>query len=154
MGSFARRIFRRSGSSLIFVGILLGCQPGSDPWNEQDVRAVLEEQVVAWNAGDIGTYMQGYWRSDSTIFISGGSRNNGYDSVLARYERSYPDKAAMGYLTFEELEILELSPRSALARGVWRLKREHDEPWGRFTLVLEKKAEGWRITYDHTSSAP
>jgi ketosteroid isomerase-like protein len=110
-------------------------------------------QVDAWNAGNVEGYMTGYWQSDSTTFVSGGSRFNSYDSLQARYKRSYPTPEAMGQLSFEELEIVFLSPSAAIARGIWRLRRQDDEPWGRFTLLVDRKEQGWRIVYDHTSSA-
>ncbi len=152
MASSGRKTFRRSARSLVAVLLLAGCAVHDPSADDASVRAVLGQQVDAWNNGDIPGYMQGYWRSDSTIFISGGTRVTGYDTVLARFQRSYPTRDAMGHLTFEELEILMTSSDAALARGIWRLRRSEDEPWGRFTLLLGKKADGWRIVYDHTSS--
>ncbi len=110
-------------------------------------------QTDAWNAGDIEGYMSGYRRSDSTVFVSGGSRWSGYDSVLARYKRSYPTPESMGQVTFEEVEVFPLSEAVWMARGIWRLNRADDEPWGRFSLLLSEFPEGWRVVYDHTSSA-
>ena len=121
--------------------------------NERAVRDVLSEQVAAWNRGDLRGYMAGYWRSDSTVFVSGGTRTTGFDSVFARYERGYADREKMGVLTFEEVSVRFVSSGTAVATGVWRLTRKSDSPWGRFTLLLERKGNAWRITYDHTSSA-
>ncbi|MBA3248624.1 MAG: nuclear transport factor 2 family protein, partial [Pyrinomonadaceae bacterium] len=33
------------------------------------------------------------------------------------------------------------------------LTRANDNPRGRFTLLLRRTAQGWRIVHDHTSSA-
>jgi ketosteroid isomerase-like protein len=120
--------------------------------DEALIRKVLEDQVEAWNRGDIEGYMQGYWNSDSTLFSSGGNLIRGHREVLGRYKKRYGTRELMGTLEFTELEVRRLSPTIALAVGVWRLRRANDEPWGRFTLVLEKKPEGWRITADHTSA--
>ena len=149
----AKRTFLRFSRSLPVLLLLIGCSGDEASESERGIRAVLDAQVAAWNEGDVERYMEGYWRSDKTIFVSGGSRLMGYDSVLARYRRSYPTQEAMGNLTFEELEVIMLSPSASIARGIWRLERDQDEPWGRFTLLLEQKPEGWRIVYDHTSSA-
>lgn len=132
--------------------VFFSCAPPAEQADLSAVRKVLEDQVAAWNDGSVEEYMKGYWASDSTTFVSGGSVHKGYDALLERYKKSYPDKAAMGALTFEELNIRSLSASTALATGVWRLKREKDEPWGRFTLIVEKKGAGWRVVYDHTSS--
>lgn len=41
---------------------------GSD---EAAVRRLMDEQVTAWNSGDIDAFMQGYWKSDSLLFVGG-----------------------------------------------------------------------------------
>jgi ketosteroid isomerase-like protein len=117
----------------------------------RDILAVLNQQVEAWNGGDIDSYMSGYWRSDSTIFVSGGNVTTGYDSVLARYKRGYATRETMGKLEFEEVGVRLISEQIGVATGIWRIHRSQDQPWGRFTLLVEKKPEGWRVTYDHTS---
>jgi len=119
---------------------------------KEQIETVLRDQVVAWNKGDIEGYMSGYWNSGETMFVSGGSVLKGYDSVLARYKRSYGTREKMGILQFDDLSIRLIGSRSAVATGQWQLQRKDDKPWGRFTLLLEKKAVGWRIVYDHTSS--
>jgi len=120
----------------------------------QAITRVLEDQVEAWNKGDIGTYMTGYWKSDSTSFVSGGSVMHGYDAVLARYRKNYDTREKMGTLSFADLNITLLSPEAAVVTGAWSLARTNDQPGGRFTLIFRKKPAGWRIVYDHTSVAP
>jgi len=121
--------------------------------DEERVKNVLTAQVESWSRGDIEGFMQGYWNSDSTVFNSGGNLERGYKEVLARYKKTYGTKEKMGRLEFSDLVIRKISPTSAVAMGVWKLHRIKDQPWGRFTLIVEKKSEGWRITHDHTSSA-
>jgi ketosteroid isomerase-like protein len=60
----------------------------------------------------------------------------------------------MGTLTFSDLEITLSSSDSAVASGRWKLQRAGDQPHGRFTLILRRLSEGWRIVHDHTSAAP
>ncbi len=129
----------------------------------ETIHKLLHDQVEAWNRGDIEGFMQGYWNSDSTEFVSGGSILHGWKNVLERYKKNYGTREKMGKLEFGELMIRMLSPTSAVAQGVWKLYRANDQPWGRFTLIIEKKLEGrrqtatdslrWKITHDHTSSA-
>jgi hypothetical protein len=33
------------------------------------IRKVLDDQIKAWNRGDLEQYMSGYWKSDSLRFI-------------------------------------------------------------------------------------
>jgi ketosteroid isomerase-like protein len=121
--------------------------------NEKAIGKVLLAQVAAWNAGDIDGYMKGYWNSDSTVFVSGGNLTRGYSGVLSRYKKSYDTREKMGKLEFAELQVRMITQTLGVATGVWRLHRAKDQPWGRFTLLVEKKAEGWRVVHDHTSSA-
>jgi beta-aspartyl-peptidase (threonine type) len=117
------------------------------------IRAVLDAQVAAWNRGDIEGFMDGYWRSEETVFVSGDTVTHGWAVVLDRYKKGYSTREKMGTLTFSELEIKVIGKDTAVALGRWQLTRAGgDNPHGRFTLIFRHKAEGWRIVHDHTSS--
>lgn len=118
-----------------------------------EIQNVLHAQQDAWNRGDIDAFMNGYWRSEKTVFVSGDRVTRGWQKVLDRYKQKYSDRAKMGTLTFSELEITPLSADSAVALGAWKLKRASDEPHGHFTLIFRHLPEGWRIIHDHTSAA-
>jgi ketosteroid isomerase-like protein len=117
------------------------------------VRAVIVQQEKDWNDGEIEKFMRGYLRSVHTRFASGGNVTLGWQAVLERYQRTYPDKTAMGRLTFSDLDISALSEDGAVAFGRWHLRREKDELTGLFTLLFRKTTDGWRIVHDHTSAA-
>lgn len=115
-----------------------------------DIRAVMDKQAADWNRGDIPAFMEGYWKSDQLTFVS--SRvTKGWQQTLDNYKKSYPDKSAMGSLTFSDLVITVISKDAAVVLGSWSLKREKDNPGGKFTLIFRKFKEGWRIVHDHTS---
>lgn len=141
-------------------------------------RAVLDAQAAAWNAADLDAYMEGYAQTDSLRFASGGNLRQGWEAALASYRAGYADADAMGRLAFSSPESVpvpgvaprptpvhitplcdgpETPPRWALALGRWHLTREGeaaiDAPHGLFTLLLERRAEGWRVVHDHTSLA-
>lgn len=120
--------------------------------SEKAIRNVLDTQVQAWNTGNIEEFMQGYWQSDSLRFASGGNVKRGWKTTLERYQKSYPNKAAMGKLTFSNLEMTMLAPDAALVFGRWQLQREKDTPGGLFTLTFRKIGNDWKIIHDHTSS--
>jgi ketosteroid isomerase-like protein len=117
------------------------------------IRSVLQAQQDAWNRGDIDGFMNGYAHSASTVFISEDTIKRGWQTVRDRYRKKYSSRAEMGTLTFSDPEITLLSSDSAVASGRWKLKRANDEPHGRFTLILKRLPEGWRIVHDHTSAA-
>jgi ketosteroid isomerase-like protein len=111
-------------------------------------------QADAWNRGDIDTFMTAYWKSDETAFVGASGMTRGWQAVLDRYHKNYPDRAAMGHLTFSNLEIHLLCADAAFAIGQFQLQRENDKPAGIFTLDFKKFPEGWRIVVDHTTAFP
>ena len=121
--------------------------------SETAIRAVLDSQAKAWNNGDIEGYMDGYDRSDKTVFISGDSVSHGWQTVHDSYQKNYDTREKMGVLSFSDLEITFTSSESAVVLGRWRLKRANDEPHGTFTLIFQHTKSGWKIIHDHTSSA-
>src|SRR4026208_582237 len=64
--------------------------------NEAEIRNVLKAQQLAWNRGEIGRFMEGYWRSRDTTFISGGVVVCGWQTVHDRYKSRYSDPEKMG----------------------------------------------------------
>jgi ketosteroid isomerase-like protein len=115
-----------------------------------DIRAVMNEQAVAWNNGDIPGFMRGYWNSDKLVFV-GSTVTRGWQPTLDRYKKSYDSREKMGTLTFSDLEIDVLSKDAAVVLGSWSLARAGDNPHGKFTLVFRKFKDGWKIVHDHTS---
>jgi ketosteroid isomerase-like protein len=122
----------------------------ADPSNE--IRAVLTEQQIAWNRGDIPAFLQGYWNSPELTFAGSDGIVRGYDGLMERYRKTYPDKAKMGELDFSSLEIHPLGADSALVLGHWHLKRSMGDAGGVFSLVFHRFPVGWRIIHDHTSA--
>jgi uncharacterized protein (TIGR02246 family) len=118
----------------------------------EEIRAVLDAQQDAWNRGDVDAFLLGYWHSPELTISGSGGVARGWDGVMARYKRNYPDRAAMGKLDFSELEFRFLGPDAALVLGRWHLKREKDELGGVFSLVWQRFPDGWKIIHDHTSA--
>ncbi len=143
--------------SLILFLMLVSCTPKEKIIDEtiikSSIKKVLSDQVNSWNNGNIDDYMQGYWKSDSLRFASGGNVTFGWESTLDRYKKGYPNKETMGFLEFSNLDIKIISNESALVFGKWSLVREHDKPNGLFTLLFNKIKDGWKIVHDHTSSS-
>jgi ketosteroid isomerase-like protein len=125
--------------------------------DEAAIRAVLDAQVAAWNNGDLDGFMAGYWRDENLAFTSGDKLTKGWEATRDRYQKKYftPDKdgrfAERGELSFGELQVESLSPTAAVVRGRYFLKLAKGTDTGRFTLMLRKMPDGWRITSDHTS---
>ncbi len=115
---------------------------------------VLTTQTAAWNRGDIPGFMEGYWKSDSLVFIGRKGPTYGWQPTLANYQKSYPDAAAMGQLDFNGLRVSLLAPGAAQVVGRWHLARPAalGDLQGYFLLVLRQVAGKWVVVADHTNS--
>jgi uncharacterized protein (TIGR02246 family) len=146
------------GLILLFVlGVRTGRQTKAAEARDQDktaITAVLNTQQAAWNRGDVDAFLVGYWHSPELTFSGTSGVSRGWDGVMARYKKNYPDQAAMGRLDFSELEYRFLGPEAALVLGRWHLDREKGDIGGVFSLVWQRFPEGWKIVHDHTSAVP
>jgi ketosteroid isomerase-like protein len=130
-----------------------GAQMKTLPQGELDVVKVLLAQERSWNKGDMPGFISGYKNSPDTVFI-GSEVARGYDQMVARYTKNYPDRATMGHLTFTDLEPHLLDEKFAVVTGQFALerpKKNGGNAGGIFSLVLEKTDTGWKIVLDHTS---
>jgi uncharacterized protein (TIGR02246 family) len=154
-----RKLFRyslRAGSFLCLLFFTAQGRALAQPFGEsvadrEAIGAVLRAQKSAWNRADVGAFLEGYWHSPELTFSGSSGVARGWDAVLARYKKNYPDRAAMGQLDFSDLEFRFLGPDAALVLGKWHLQREKDELGGVFTLVWQRFPDGWKIIHDHTS---
>jgi ketosteroid isomerase-like protein len=119
---------------------------------QSQIIAVLDAQAEAWNRGDIESFVEGYRKSEETEFVGAKGVKRGFQSVLDRYRQDYPDRKAMGILSFSNLEVHVVCKDSAYVIGEYLLKREKDQPSGFFTLYLKRFADGWKIVVDHTTA--
>jgi uncharacterized protein (TIGR02246 family) len=117
------------------------------------IRKVLDDQVAAWNRGDIEAFMIGYDNSPNTAFI-GSSVQHGWENVRRNYHDRYPTSAKMGKLDFSGVEVTLLGKDYANVVGKFHLARSAEgggDAKGVFTLLFRKTPAGWRIIQDHTS---
>lgn len=147
------------GGALLLVTVARATGAHTPSADEKDIRAVLDAQVTAWNKGDLDGFMAGYWADDNLTFISGGDITSGWKKTKERYEKRYKaDGKEMGKLTFSEIHVETFSPNAAMLRGKFELTFEKEAdpkkktPRGRFTLILRKFPDGWKVTHDHTSA--
>ncbi|MFO0811474.1 MAG: DUF4440 domain-containing protein [Gemmataceae bacterium] len=120
-----------------------------------DAMKLVFDQEKAWNRGDLAGFMAGYWKSPELTFVSGGKVTRGWDATMERYQKRYQAEGKeMGKLAFSDTTGRQVSDAFYIITGRWELtlSKSPDKPGGRFTLFIEKKPEGWRVTYDHTSA--
>ena len=129
-------------------------RPAADPGAaHRAIVQLLTTQTAAWNRGDIPGFMQGYWQSDSLVFIGRKGPTYGWQPTLTNYQKNYPDRAAMGQLDFSGLRVSLLGPGAAQVVGHWHLARPAaGDVQGYFLLVLRQVQGQWLVVADHTNS--
>ena len=118
---------------------------------ESEIRQLLQTQTEAWNRGDLSAFMNGYWPSDSLLFVGKSGPTYGYNKTLNNYRKSYPDTTAMGKLHFDILKIERLAENVRFVLGKWHLQRSIGNLEGHFTLLFKKLNGKWLIVADHSS---
>lgn len=135
-------------SAIIVLSVVTASAQSKD---ELIVRDVLETQRLAWNEGNVEKFMEGYWKSDSLMFIGKSGVTYGWQKTLDNYKKGYPDTAAMGKLKFDILEVKRLSVMYFFVVGKWHLTRSIGDVEGHFTLLFKKIKNTWVIVADHSS---
>lgn len=133
----------------VFLISTVVCRAQSN--DENAIRTLLQTQTETWNRGDLNGFMQTYWHSDSLTFVGRRGVTHGWQQTLDNYKKNYPDKAAMGTLSFDIIEIKKLSEDYYYVTGGWKLQRAADAPFGYYTLLLRKINGAWKIVSDHSS---
>lgn len=126
-----------------------------------EVQAHLDEQIEAWNRGDLDAFCAGY--DEDALFVSPSGTTRGRDEILRRYRKRYTDREAMGTLGFEILEIrpvqgVEISMlgdsrpggvHTVSVAARWSLTyTDRDEASGLTLIVLQRRGDGWSIIHD------
>lgn len=141
---------QRAYTFAMLVGMLYmgACNSAFGPEDDAAIRTVLAAQEAAWDSGDIPEYMEGY--ADDVCFTSGNDATCGRTAVTTNYLRKYPDKAAMGDLSFGIKELLPVGDAHAWLTGTWQLVRSADTLSGGFSLLWRKEGGNWHIIRDHS----
>jgi len=127
----------------------------------EGVRAHIDEQIAAWNLGDLDAFCAGY--DEDALFITPSGSTQGRNKILSRYRARYTDHRAMGTLRFEILEMrpvqgVEISMlgdskpgrvQTVSVAARWSLSYpDRDEAAGLTLIVLQRHGDGWSIIHD------
>ena len=133
----------------------------ADSPDETAITQVLRDAEAGWNAGDLEAFCTVY--SDDASYVSTSGITRGREAILARYRERYPDRAAMGTLSFDVVEarpaagvevtmLGDAAPSrvhgvSVVAR--WRLEYpDRDAAEGLTLIVLRQRGDGWEMVQD------
>lgn len=117
-----------------------------------EIAVVLDDQVAAWNRGDLDGFMAGYWKSDELTFETTNGVTKGWQAVLERYQKRYATREQMGTLQFRDLVISRTGPDTAEASGRWEVRAADGRSSGHFYLTMRQIDGAWVIIKDRTTS--
>jgi hypothetical protein len=147
------------------------------PYSLDDVNLVLDDQLSGWNAGNIDQFMEGYVKDSSVRFITNKKIKTSWQEITDSYKKGYPNKEAMGKLTFHRDEIRWVNRSAYISQviGRWEVIQKHkleqanpnlgsrdfssivnrnapthDTLSGRFSLIFVGTQHGPKIQIDHT----
>jgi ketosteroid isomerase-like protein len=151
---------------LLMAVAFAACRPGSRPATAttrpvdrtaltQQITAQLGRAAADWNRGDLDGFLSDYAAESTTTFVDGRRARHGIDFIRQNYAPRFAPGANRDSLGFEEIDARPLSPTLALVTARYLLHRgSRISASGPFSLVMERRPEGWRILHDHSSSDP
>lgn len=109
----------------------------------------------AWNRGDLEAFLDSYWRSDSTRYVSGKTITMGFDAIADIFRARYTggDSGSMGQMKLEVTPDL-IREDEALVFGKYQALNNDGQIMGHgvFTVHLRQIDGTWKIVSDHASA--
>ncbi len=133
----------------------IGPSPAADASEplRAEIRSLLDADAAAWNRGDLDAFCSNY--AEDALFVTPSGLTRGRRTVLDRYRAKYPDKAAMGTLHLEIVDLREAprtDPKIAAAVTVaarWTLSYPDRPVASGWTLIVfHKIGARWLIVQD------
>jgi len=119
--------------------------PAASP--RAEITSLLDTQAAAWSRGDLDAFCAVY--AEDAAFVSPSGLTTGRQAVLQRYRVKYKDRAGMGKLRLDVVELRELAPGVVSAVAQWTLSwPDKPEATGLTLLVFKKTKAGWQIVQD------
>jgi uncharacterized protein (TIGR02246 family) len=156
--------FIMRASLLLLVLELVACRAtGRSSGSPSDDAGTLDSLFTSqlaraasdWNRGDLDAFVSDYAAESTTTFVDGRRARHGFDFIRANYAPRFAPGTRRDSLHFEEIETRPLGDRYALVTARYVLQRgDSTTASGPFTLVMERRSEGWKIIHDHSSSDP
>ncbi len=138
---------------LIFSLTLASC--GQDftltQQEKNEIDAIIEKQLEAWNSGDMETFMSFYDRSDSLIFMGKSGITYGWQENYDVYKRAFPGKEGMGHLHFEAETYQKIDKHTVLVVGSFKMTWPDREFSGYYSEIWRKLNGKWTVLFDHSS---
>ena len=137
---------------VVFLPVLHPAKAQGLPDAMVEVKAALNAQVAAWNAGDLETAMTYYWNSPKMLWISRGGVQKGYQPVLDGYRTDFTGKSKMGIYSYDPLHIERLSKTSVFYVFRWKIELDGKRTMGGISSQVWRRInKKWVIAAEHAS---
>ena len=117
---------------------------------DKEVRALINQMVVLWNAHDIDAYLKLFWASDQLLIVQDGAPIFGWQKLRQRYLRSYPDRSQMGTMSLEGLKIEVFDHNFVQALCWWRFSTGGTKFSAVDITLFRRFSGGWAIVSRET----
>ena len=119
--------------------------PANSIENDKQVRALLNQMLVLWNAHDIEGYLKFFWASDGLLVVQDGLPIFGWRKLRERYLRFYADRNQMRTMTLEGAKIEVLDDHFAQALCWWSANSKETKSYLIDVTLFRRFSEGWAI---------
>ena len=140
--------------SMLVLAALVACAPSPTPRTDPtpELQALMAQSARAWNAGDLDGFLITYARDSATTFVTTRGPISGFEAIRGRYAARFDPRAERDSLTFTDFTVRMLGPDHVLSTARYVLTRgDSVTATGPFTVIWERRPEGWRMVHDHTS---
>jgi uncharacterized protein (TIGR02246 family) len=140
--------------TLLALAALAGCARSPAPPVDQapELQALLHQSARAWNAGDLDGFLITYAQDSATTFLTTRGLTHGYAAIRDRYASRFEPGAQRDSLRFTDIELRMLGRDHVLNTARYVLTRgDSVTAEGPFTVIWERRPEGWRMIHDHSS---
>jgi beta-aspartyl-peptidase (threonine type) len=125
--------------------------PASDPSDYQQIYGLLITMANRWNAHDLDGFLDVFWNSPDLLIVVEGEQMKGWADFSATYHRGYVNRAGMGSLFPDRIQIQMVTAEVAVALDWWSMQQPSRKVFGTTTATLRKFSDGWKIVVCHTS---
>jgi uncharacterized protein (TIGR02246 family) len=134
---------------------LVACAPEAGPPPDDptpELERLMDLSAQAWNAGDLDGFLITYAQDSATTFLTVRGLTHGYAAIRDRYAARFEPGAQRDSLRFTDIAFRMLGHDHVLNTARYVLTRgDSVTAEGPFTVVWERRPEGWRMIHDHSS---
>lgn len=117
-----------------------------------EIIQMMDRSAAAWNKGDLDKFMDDYAPDTSTTFVGSKGILRGRSAIKQAYAPRFGPGGVRDSLSFENIEVDELSADAVHVIAYYRLMRKDSTiARGPTSLVMRKRDGRWKIVHDHSS---